>query len=348
MGASIESALGQDHPLVEVIVADDGSTDGSRDIISRYADRVRVFLLEKNMGQAACLSRAWPLARHPIVIFLDSDDLLFPTAAARVAGVFTEKTARVQFCLQTIDAAGKPLDHVAPKFPHSLDTATIRSELLRTGCSPAAQGSGNAYARWMLERIEEDNGFDFPAAHRMAMDAAMEVNAAFYGEVLTLNEPLACYRVHGSSISDQLSVSGQRFIRMVADFDEKLAYMQQRCRALGVGFDAHAARERALQIFEYRLAAAKLDPHKAPDARALDLLWPAMRACATSTYTLRQKLVRGSWSVAVALLPKSAAMHLINWRFVVFRRPQWIETLFRSKRMRGLVAGPTESAPAGG
>ena len=333
---------------MEVIVADDGSTDGSREIISRYADRVRVFLLEKNMGQAGCLKRAWSLAKHPIVIFLDSDDLLFPTAAARVASVFTEKTARVQFCLQTIDAAGKLLDHVAPKFPHSLDTATIRSELLRTGCSPAAQGSGNAYARWMLQRIADDNGFEFPAARRMAWDAAMEVNAAFYGEVLTLNEPLACYRVHGSSISDQLSVSGRRFIRMVADFDAKLTYMQQRCRALGVDFDAAAARERALQIFEYRLAAAKIDPDNAPDARALDLLWPAMRACATSTYTLRQKAVRGSWLSAVALLPKSVAMHLINWRFVVFHRPQWIETLFRRRRTRGLPVQSTGGAPAGG
>lgn len=74
--AAIDSALNQDHPLCEVIVVDDGSTDNSRAVIGRYGDRIQSVLRATNDGQISALSSAWPLARHPIVIFLDADDVL--------------------------------------------------------------------------------------------------------------------------------------------------------------------------------------------------------------------------------------------------------------------------------
>jgi glycosyltransferase involved in cell wall biosynthesis len=117
LGAAIDSALAQDHPEVEVIVVDDASTDDSREVIARYEGRVRAALRESNGHQLAALNTAWPLARHPILIFLDSDDALLPHAASAVARAWTPSTARVQFCLASIDAAGRPLGHIAPKYP---------------------------------------------------------------------------------------------------------------------------------------------------------------------------------------------------------------------------------------
>jgi hypothetical protein len=152
--------------------------------------------------------------------------------------------------------------------------------------------------------------------------------------VLTLREPLGCYRIHASNVTGHLTVSHRRFIRTIDKFDLKLAYLQQRCQVWGIDFDPNAARQRALPVFECRLAAAKLDPQSAPDAGPLALFWPALRACATSTYSLRQKLLRGAWIAAVALLPKQMATPLISWRFVVFERPQWIEALLRRRRGR--------------
>lgn len=133
-------------------------------------------------------------------------------------------------------------------------------------------------------------------------------------------------------------MSHRRFIRTIDKFDLKLAYLQQRCQVWGIDFDPDAARQRALPVFECRLAAAKLDPQNAPDAGPLALFWPALRACATSTYSLRQRLLRGAWIAAVAVLPKQMATPLISWRFVVFERPQWIEGLLRRRRGRQLPA----------
>lgn len=331
VGAAIDSALAQDHPFVEVIVVDDASSDGSREIISGYADRVRVLLLENNVGQSEALNAAWPLARYPIIVFLDADDLLLPHAAARLASVFAEKTAKVQFCLQTIDASGRPLDHVAPKYPADLDTETIRGELLRTGSSPAAQGSGNAYAKWMLERMVDDDAFSIPGGERLWMDAILEINAPFYGEVLTLQEPLASYRMHDANWSGHAEVSAAKFARMVEFFELKLAYLAERCAARAVRFDRDAARSSALWAVEYRVAAAKLDPGSAGDP-SRHLLWQALRACASSVYPLQQKLLRGAWIAGVCLLPKPLASRLIGWRFIVRQRPQWIESFVRRER----------------
>ena len=102
---AIESALRQDHPEVEVIVVDDCSTDGSREVIERYVDRVRTIFLPENGDQTAACNAGWSASRHEIVIFLDSDDMLASAAASTVARAWTPSTAKVQFCLASIDAA---------------------------------------------------------------------------------------------------------------------------------------------------------------------------------------------------------------------------------------------------
>jgi hypothetical protein len=68
-------------------------------------------------------------------------------------------------------------------------------ELLRTGGSPNSPASGNAYARSLLEAVRRDGGFDLENLREHWMDAILECNAPFYGEVVTLYQPLACYRV---------------------------------------------------------------------------------------------------------------------------------------------------------
>ena len=331
VAAAIDSALAQDHPCVEVIVVDDASSDQSREIIASYKGRVRTILLETNGGQMMALNTGWPLAQHPIVMFLDSDDMLMPHAASRVAAAFSPTAAKVQFCLKTMNAAGRALEHVAPKYPSRLETETIRGELLRTGSSPCAQGSGNAYAKWMLEKVKNVDGFNHPFERRLWMDAILEINAPFYGEVVTLSEPLCFYRIHDSNWSAHNCLSSARFSKMVDTFDCKLAYMAERCRIWGITFDPRAARERCLWAFEYRLAAAKLQDDIQNSAESpLDILSPALRASATSPYSWQQRLFRGTWIAAVCFSPRSVAEKLIKARFVVDHRPRWIECLFRT------------------
>jgi hypothetical protein len=61
---------------------------------------------------------------------------LLPHAASTFASRWSDETVKMRAPLVSIDKAGRPLGHVAPKYPPNLDTAIIRAELLRTGAHP--------------------------------------------------------------------------------------------------------------------------------------------------------------------------------------------------------------------
>ena len=84
---AIDSALEQTYPRVEVIVVDDGSTDDSREIISRYDSRIRS-VLKSNGGQASALNAGFTASHGDVVLFLDADDFLYPSAVANAVDLF--------------------------------------------------------------------------------------------------------------------------------------------------------------------------------------------------------------------------------------------------------------------
>lgn len=74
LGEAIASALGQTAPPLEVIVVDDGSTDGSAEVAHSFGSRVRV-VAQPQSGAAAARNRGVSLARGDYLAFLDADDL---------------------------------------------------------------------------------------------------------------------------------------------------------------------------------------------------------------------------------------------------------------------------------
>src|SRR5690606_24677253 len=108
VGAAIDSALQLDWPRVEIIVVDDGSTDGSRAVLARYGSRIRT-ILQENAGQLVACNRGFAASSGDIVIFLDSDDVLHRSLARELAAVWTPRVSKVQVQMRTIDAHGRPL-----------------------------------------------------------------------------------------------------------------------------------------------------------------------------------------------------------------------------------------------
>lgn len=70
---ALESVFSQTHPLEEVIVVDDGSTDNTRDLLEPLANRV-TYVVQDNAGPGAARNRGVRLARGDWIAFLDSDD----------------------------------------------------------------------------------------------------------------------------------------------------------------------------------------------------------------------------------------------------------------------------------
>ena len=85
---TILSVLAQNHPDIEYIVVDPGSTDGSRDIIERYRSRISKVILRPDCGAADGLNNGFAEATGDIFGFLNSDDLLLPGALSSVVEFF--------------------------------------------------------------------------------------------------------------------------------------------------------------------------------------------------------------------------------------------------------------------
>lgn len=78
IGAAIESCLAQDHPGVEVIVVDDGSTDGTPDVLLGFGNRI-VVVAQANAGLAAARNAGQRAATGEFIAWMDADDLMVPS-----------------------------------------------------------------------------------------------------------------------------------------------------------------------------------------------------------------------------------------------------------------------------
>jgi glycosyltransferase involved in cell wall biosynthesis len=328
LAAAIDSALGQNHPHCEVIAVDDCSTDSSVAVIAGYGDRIRSVLRKTNGGQVEALNNAWPLARYPILIFLDSDDLLLSHAAATVAARWTPATVKIQAPLVTVDQTGRDIGHVSPKYPPDLDTARIRAELLRTGGAPNSPASGNAYSRSLLEAVAQDGGFDLDTPRKYWMDTILTCNAPFFGEVISLSEPFACYRIHAENLYRPTVADAGQFTRLLKYFADEIEYFTRRCRSWGIPFDPVAARNHSLWALECRLIADKLAYNNSPAVtdsshHPARILFRALRVYMTARLPMLTRITRAGWLIGVAVTPKSIAKRLIALRFIPSTGPAW-------------------------
>ena len=87
--ACMESVLSQDCPLMEYIVVDPDSTDGSRAIIEKLSNRINKVILEPDNGPADGLNKGFKLANGDIFGYINADDVLVPGAIKKVLNIFS-------------------------------------------------------------------------------------------------------------------------------------------------------------------------------------------------------------------------------------------------------------------
>jgi glycosyltransferase involved in cell wall biosynthesis len=75
LAETIQSVLGQNQPSLEIIVVDNGSTDGTADVARSFGDRLRHVYQDNSGGPSSPRNKGIGLARGELLIFLDADDL---------------------------------------------------------------------------------------------------------------------------------------------------------------------------------------------------------------------------------------------------------------------------------
>jgi glycosyltransferase involved in cell wall biosynthesis len=104
LGETLDSALGQTYPNVQVVVVDDGSTDGTAALVARYGPRVEL-LRQANAGLAAARNAGCEAARGEYIAILDADDLCMPERIGVQAELLASRP-QVVLCCSEFSAFG--------------------------------------------------------------------------------------------------------------------------------------------------------------------------------------------------------------------------------------------------
>jgi hypothetical protein len=308
---AVASALAQTLAC-QVVVVDDGSTDGSRAWLQQHADpRVQV-LLQPNGGQLAAYNAGFELCTGDVVIFLDADDALLPRAAEAAVARFGAGVAKVHFRLALMDEAGQPL---AGTLPGSLAHGDVGAGLQRHGLLyPSPPGSGNAYRRSVLQRL-----FPLPVdpADKIAADFFVINGCVAWGRVAACDEVLGRYRLHrGQMNSRQRADTDSLVFGNAAQGNDEAAKMTARYARLRAWLAERSGGrvQIAPQFLDFSVqktsyAQAVLGQPHSPwhsHVRALKRLLRALWL--QRAYGIGKRLGLTAWAVGVLLAPRAAAL----------------------------------------
>lgn len=193
VGRAIESALAQVSARTQVIVVDDGSTDDSVSVIEQYVPDITL-VRQANGGHAAAMNAGFAHADGELVIFLDADDELDPSCAARAVAGAAPGVSKVHWRLRLVDGQGAAFgENPAPGA--KLAEGDVMAEVVRSGWYSTVPTSGNCFSRSTLDAL-----MPIPAAKLpMGGEAYLTLGAAFVGSIAVIDEPLTSYRVHANN-----------------------------------------------------------------------------------------------------------------------------------------------------
>jgi len=297
---AIRSAIEQTYSNIEVIVVDDGSTDGSKYIIDKYANSgVVKAVYKENGGQASAMNAGFRVCSGDFVVFLDSDDMLKPEAVETAINVWQPDFSKVQWHLEGIDEKSHSMRIYYPplKVRVNLESApSLVCRWLEYGSPPQ---SGNMYSRAFLEEV-----FPLPEKlFRIGADTPLILSAPFFGRVYDLPYVLGYYRRHSGKTTRS---SVHEITELISNYQNGREYLKMKSLC--------PKSSRALSLTERRLLLALMVTNVESSSylkRVRAGLGGAFDSLTFPLFTNSSKRIASLiWFLLVGLLPNSMAKEL--------------------------------------
>ena len=192
LAQAIESALDQTLPPAEVIVVDDGSTDGTQDLIAPYLGRI-CYQRQSNLGVSAARNAGLAAATGEFVAFLDADDFFLPWKLASQVEILRADPGQafVNSGWRVVDVQGQLLREVEPW--HEAPKLDLLTWLRWKPVFPGA-------LLLRREALERAGGFDPRLKH--AEDVDLVLRLALLGfKAAWLQDLTVSYRQHPGNVS---------------------------------------------------------------------------------------------------------------------------------------------------
>jgi glycosyltransferase involved in cell wall biosynthesis len=189
---ALHSVLSQDHPNLEILAIDDGSTDATPRVLAGYAERHPGRLRwarQDNQGQAAALNHGFAMAQGTLLGYLSSDDVLLRGAISRLARELREQSDAVlaYAAYRVIDEAGAVLDTITPPEYSRAESVRLQDTIVGPG----------ALFRAAALRSAGPMRTDL----RYLADKELWLRLSQVGRFVRVDEPLACWRRHSGSMT---------------------------------------------------------------------------------------------------------------------------------------------------
>jgi glycosyltransferase involved in cell wall biosynthesis len=214
----IDSILAQTYKPLELIISDDASTDGTREILKRYENdpSVKIFYQAENLGLSKNFDFAASQASGKFIAFSDQDDIWLPAKIGKLVDAINGYPLVYSDSL-LIDEKGKSLDKKLSDLKKMYTGDDSRGYVLYS----CVWGHGMLITKELFQKTE-------PTPHDIHHDIWLAYQAFLNGGIKFLDEVLTHYRQHSSSSSitipkkQNTRKNSERF----NDYQKKLAWIK--------------------------------------------------------------------------------------------------------------------------
>jgi glycosyltransferase involved in cell wall biosynthesis len=187
---AVESALSQPYLLKEIIVIDDGSSDGSVELLEQFADSIRLIKFSSNRGAIEARNEGARQARGQYLVFLDGDDVLRRWALCVYECLIIERSPKI-IAAESLWFQGEVPVQRDKEVPQKIEFIQYGTFLSKD------RSYGMSASTWIMERraFEEVGGWTAGIFHLDSVDLVMKLRDV--GPVILVCSPSTVfYRVH--------------------------------------------------------------------------------------------------------------------------------------------------------